>query len=307
MPRVIPPENLGCPPFRALTFDSLGLIKVTEARGQERGIPTVVNTWGEMNASRSVLAASIDDRLRNPLLAVARKDGNVEVINPCNGDLHFSYSVFGDDGCSPEDNEISALHLFRKKIDDQTERSCTLLTCTKKGDVSLRSVKFPDAHGNSTDDASPKTWKACGSGEILVGKVDGSENFSLFGGKRVEANIWDLEQCTKIWSAKCPPKNNLGIFTPTWFTSATFLSKDDHRKFVTGTKSHQVNISSFFCQFEVCPDHSQLACAGDRSVFMTFLLNVDRSCPLISVRPLLHQLRKTQTVILSMSGMLLLT
>jgi ribosome biogenesis protein NSA1 len=108
--------------------------------------------------------------------------------------------------------------------------------------VSLRSVKFPDAHGNSTDDASPKTWKACGSGEILVGKVDGSENFSLFGGKRVEANIWDLEQCTKIWSAKCPPKNNLGIFTPTWFTSATFLSKDDHRKFVTGTKSHQVRL-----------------------------------------------------------------
>lgn len=61
-------------------------------------------------------------------------------------------------------------------------RSCTLLTCTKKGDVSLRSVKFPDEHGDSMDDASPKTWKACGSGEILVGKVDGSENFSLFGG-----------------------------------------------------------------------------------------------------------------------------
>lgn len=27
MPRIIPPENLGCPPIRALTFDSLGLIK----------------------------------------------------------------------------------------------------------------------------------------------------------------------------------------------------------------------------------------------------------------------------------------
>ncbi|XP_010478294.1 PREDICTED: WD repeat-containing protein 74 [Camelina sativa] len=242
MPRIFPPENLGCPPIRALTFDSLGLIKVTEARGKERGTPTVVNTWGEMNASRTVLAASIDDRLRNPLLAVARKDGNVEILNPCNGDLHFAYSVYGDDGCSPEDNEISALHLFRKKIDDQAERSCKLLTCTKKGDVSLRSVKFPDAHSDSTDDASPTTWKACGSGEILVGKVDGSENFSLFGGRRVEATIWDLEQCTKIWSAKSPPKDNLGIFTPTWFTSATFLSKDDHRKFVTGTKSHQVRL-----------------------------------------------------------------
>uniref|UniRef100_A0A1J3GUY3 WD repeat-containing protein 74 n=1 Tax=Noccaea caerulescens TaxID=107243 RepID=A0A1J3GUY3_NOCCA len=238
MPRIITNESYGCPPIRALTFDSLGLIKVTEARGKERGTPSVVNTWGEMNASRSVLAASMDDRPNNPLLAVARKDGNVEVLNPCNGDLHFAYSVFGDDGCSPEDDEISGLHLFRKQIDDQAERSCTLLTCTRKGDVSLRSVTFPD----TTDDAAPKSWKACGFGELLFGKVDGSENFGLFGGKRVEANIWDLEQCTKIWSAKSPPKDNLGIFTPTWFTCAAFLSNEDHRKFVTGTKSHQVRL-----------------------------------------------------------------
>ncbi|ESQ33938.1 hypothetical protein EUTSA_v10007651mg [Eutrema salsugineum] len=242
MPRIITNETYGCPPIRALTFDSLGLIKVTEARGKERGTPTVVNTWGETNASRCVLAASIDDRLSNPLLAVARKDGSVEVLNPCNGDLHFAYSVFGDDGSSPEDDEISGLHLFRKQSDYQAERSCSLLTCTKKGDVSLRSVKFPDAHADSTDDAAPKTWKACGSGELLVGKVDGSENFGLFGGKRVEVNIWDLEQCTKIWSAKSPPKDNLGIFTPTWFTCAAFLSNEDHRKFVTGTKSHQVRL-----------------------------------------------------------------
>nr|VDD06277.1 unnamed protein product [Brassica rapa] len=240
MPRVITNETYGCPPIRALTFDSLGLIKVTEARGKERGTPTVVNTWGEMNASRSVLASSMDDRPSNPLLAVARKDGNVEVLNPCNGDLHFAYPLFGDDGCSPEDDEVSGLHLFRKQKDDQAERSCTLLTCTKKGDVSLRTVKFPDARDDSIDDTAPKTWKACGSGEVLVGKVDGSENFGLFGGKRVEVNIWDLEQCTKIWSAKSPPKDNLGIFTPTWFTCAAFLSNEDHRKFATGTKSHQV-------------------------------------------------------------------
>ncbi|CAH8389559.1 unnamed protein product [Eruca vesicaria subsp. sativa] len=266
MPRVISDETYGCPAIRALTFDSLGLIKVTEARGKERGTPTVVNTWGEMNASRSVLAASMDDRSSNPLLAVARKDGNVEVLNPCNGDLHFAYSVFGDDGSSPEDDEISGLHLFRKQKEDHVERSCTLLTCMKKGDVNLRTVQFPDAPADSADDAAPKTWKACGSGELLFGKVDGTENFGLFGGKRVEVNIWDLEQCTKIWSAKSvsffcyqkplpsvnvssnqsllgqPPKDNLGIFTPTWFTCAAFMSNDDHRKFVTGTKSHQVRL-----------------------------------------------------------------
>ena len=40
---------------------------MTEARGKERGTPTVVNSWGEMNTSRSVLAASMDDRLNNPV------------------------------------------------------------------------------------------------------------------------------------------------------------------------------------------------------------------------------------------------
>lgn len=91
--------------------------------------------------------------------------------------------------------------------------------------------------------------------------------------------MWDLDKCEKIWTAKPvshfiifehiflekndyslyflkyflvpsiyfllilslqPPKNSLGIFTPTWFTSAAFLSIDDHRKFVAGTNDHQV-------------------------------------------------------------------
>lgn len=44
-----------------------------------------------------------------------------------------------------------------------------------------------------------------------------------------------------------PPKNSLDIFTPTWFTSSTFLDKDDHRKFVAGTNFHQVNFNSITC------------------------------------------------------------
>lgn len=48
-----------------------------------------------------------------------------------------------------------------------------------------------------------------------------------------------------------PPKNSLGIFTPTWFTSATFLSKDDHRKFVAGTNNHQVILINGILLFDV--------------------------------------------------------
>jgi ribosome biogenesis protein NSA1 len=43
-----------------------------------------------------------------------------------------------------------------------------------------------------------------------------------------------------------PAKNSLGIFTPTWFTSVSYLSKDDHRKFVAGTNNHQVILISVF-------------------------------------------------------------
>ncbi|XP_065032244.1 uncharacterized protein LOC135658711 [Musa acuminata AAA Group] len=54
--------------------------------------------------------------------------------------------------------------------------------------------------------------------------------------------MWDLGKCSKIWSAKSPPSNRLGIFSPTWFTAATFLSEDDHRKVVAGTINHQIRL-----------------------------------------------------------------
>ncbi|KAE8658318.1 mitochondrial pyruvate carrier 1-like [Hibiscus syriacus] len=90
------------------------------------------------------------------------------------------------------------------------------------------------------DSGAPKTWNVCASGNISFSEVDGSESYALIW-RGVEVNMWDLEKCTKIWAAKPPPPNSLGIFTPTWFTSATFLSKD-HRKVVAGTNNHQVRL-----------------------------------------------------------------
>ncbi|XP_010540526.1 PREDICTED: WD repeat-containing protein 74-like [Tarenaya hassleriana] len=248
MPRTTTVDCPGCPPLRALTFDSLGLTKVIEARGSERGTAAVVDRWGDPDSSRCVLAASVDDRHKDPLLAVARKNGSIEVLNPLNGDLHFAFSVSGDDGCQSEDDEVTGLHLFRNHRVDQENRVCRLLTCKKKGDVSIRSINFANGHEDSMDNTSPECWKACGSGELSFGKVDGSENFALFGGKRVEVNMWDLDNSAKIWTAKSPAKNSLGIFTPTWFTSATFLSDDSHHKFAAGTNSHQVRVYDISAQ-----------------------------------------------------------
>ncbi|GAB2289407.1 hypothetical protein Dimus_023717 [Dionaea muscipula] len=241
MPRTTTLECPGCPPIRALTFDSLGLVKVIEARDKEVGIPKVVERWGEPDFSKGILAASIDDSKSNPLLALARKNGMIEVLSPMNGQLSFSISREAEAVTSLEDDPIAGLHLFKRQRREPSLRSCTLLTCTTKGDACLRSMEVP----NTVDDVSAgpsETWRVCNSGNIYCSKVDGAERHFIVGGKGVEVNMWDLENKSKIWTSKSPPKNNLGIFTPTWFTSMTFLSKDDHRKFVAGTNNYEVRL-----------------------------------------------------------------
>ncbi|KAG8638717.1 WD repeat-containing protein 74 isoform X2 [Manihot esculenta] len=238
MPRTTTVECAGCPPLRALTFDTLGLIKVVESRG-DRGIPQVVERWGNPDASKCVLAVSLDDSKKDPLLAVARKSGVIEVLNPLNGEIDVSISNVGDAGAQPEDDAVVGLHFLKRQ---RLSGSCTLLTCTTKGNASMRCIEVTGLTADNASTGASRTWKVCASGNILCSELDGNENYALFGGKAVEVNLWDLEKCSKIWTAKPPPKNSLGIFTPTWFTSATFLTNDDHRKFAAGTNSHQVRL-----------------------------------------------------------------
>ncbi|XP_042031372.1 WD repeat-containing protein 74-like [Salvia splendens] len=245
MPRTTTVESSSCPPLRALTFDVLGLIKVVEARGGQNGdAAKVVERWGEPDASKCVLSASILDRESHPLIGIARKSGSVEIISAINGDLQVQIP----DLCQPEDDSIVGVHLLQKHKSDSSSRSCTLLASTTKGHVRMESVKLGKTPAKSVRDPSPTVWNVCGSGNILCSKVSEDENHALFGGKGIEVNLWDLHKLEKIWTAKSPPKDSLGIFTPTWFTCATFLSKDDHRKFVAGTNSHQVRLYDISAQ-----------------------------------------------------------
>ncbi|XP_010276465.1 PREDICTED: WD repeat-containing protein DDB_G0290555 isoform X2 [Nelumbo nucifera] len=247
MPRTSTVECPGCPPIRALTFDVLGLVKVVESRGKQ-GIPKVIERWGEPDSSRCVLAASINDRKDDPLLAVARKNGLIEVLNPLNGDALVTITKGGDGGLHvPEDDPIAGLHLLKKGRLESSSRLFTLLTCTKKGNASLKSIGITNSLSGSLC-TSPKTWSISAVGEIFCSAVDGSENHALFGGKGVEINVWDLDKSSKIWTARSPPKNSLDIFTPTWFTAATFLDKEDHRKIVAGTNNHQVRLYDISAQ-----------------------------------------------------------
>ncbi|VFR00950.1 unnamed protein product [Cuscuta campestris] len=249
MPRTITYESPGCPRLRALTSDVLGLIKVVQARGGEREeAPAVVERWGDPDPSRHVLATSIIDRECDPLLGVARKNGMIEVLSSINGDVRLTVPSSSESSKASGDDAIVALHLFRKQRLESSLRSCTLFTCTIKGHASIRSVEIPESLGDSTSEAPLTTWDAHALGTILCSKVDNSENYALFGGKGVEINVWDLEKGCKVWAAKPLPTNSIGIFTPAWFTSATFLSKDDHRKIIGGTNGHQVRLYDISAQ-----------------------------------------------------------
>lgn len=247
MPRATTVECPGCPPLRALTLDTLGLIKVIESR-EKQGGPKVVDRWGEPDSTKSVNAVSLIDRKSNPLLAVARKNGQIEVLSPVTGVSLATISNANDLDLQSEENNVIGLHLFANQNLEFESRAYNLLTCTGKGNASIRSLEVPDSATGSSSIDSSKTWNVCNSGNVLCCKVDKNEKFALFGGKGVEVNIWDLDNCTKIWNAKSPPKNSLDIFTPTWFTSVSYLSKDDHRKFVAGTNNHQVRLYDISAQ-----------------------------------------------------------
>lgn len=208
----------------------------------------MVERWGDPDATNCVLSASILDRESDPLVGIARKSGSVDILSAINGDIRAHVPEICQAAASPEDEAIIGVHLLQKHKSVSSSRSCTLLASTSKGHARMESMELGKTQAEFVRDPSPTVWNVCGSGNILFSKVNGNEDYALFGGKGVAVNIWDINECVKIWNAKSPPKDNLGIFTPTWFTSATFLSKDDHRKFVAGTNSHQVRLYDISAQ-----------------------------------------------------------
>ncbi|PKA62495.1 hypothetical protein AXF42_Ash009382 [Apostasia shenzhenica] len=247
MPRTTTVECPGCPPLRALTADVLGLVKVVEARGKD-GTPKVVDTWGSPDASRCVLATSFADRQTNPLLAVARKNGVIELLNPLNGDIVAApgLSELGLPSHSPEEDTVVGLHLFKTRIADLFSGLSVILICTEKGKACLRHVQMDASDPGCVD--SLKNLVVSTAGKVTCSSVDSKENYALFGGKRIELNLWDLASCNRIWTSKQPHANSLGIFSHTCFTAATFLSKEDNRKIIAGTNNYQIRLYDISAQ-----------------------------------------------------------
>ncbi|ONM57568.1 Transducin/WD40 repeat-like superfamily protein [Zea mays] len=202
MPRTTVLESPGCPPLRALTTDILGLVKVVEAHARPAGAAKVVETWGAPDASCAIVAASLADRATDPVLAVARMNGVVELLNPLNGDTLAAVKAVGpapNDG-GAEGDPLTALHLFTRQASDSILG--TFLACTEQGKASIRSITKENAASGSHIEPSA-TWDVCGGANVQFCSVDHGENYVMFGGKdqhsRPQAPI--KEGCDRLGKA----------------------------------------------------------------------------------------------------------
>ncbi|XP_020587244.1 WD repeat-containing protein DDB_G0290555 isoform X2 [Phalaenopsis equestris] len=113
----------------------------------------------------------------------------------------------------------------------------------ERGKICLRSIPLNEASLGAS-----ANWGLSPAGKVVCSSVDSKEKYALFGGKGMELNMWDLESFTRIWTSKLPPVNILGIFSPTCFTAAAYLSKEDHRKIVAGTNNYQIRLYDISAQ-----------------------------------------------------------
>eukprot|EP00252_Welwitschia_mirabilis_P022640 TRINITY_DN6186_c0_g1_i1.p1 TRINITY_DN6186_c0_g1~~TRINITY_DN6186_c0_g1_i1.p1 ORF type:complete len:406 (+),score=87.04 TRINITY_DN6186_c0_g1_i1:155-1372(+) len=234
MPRVYAGDVPPCPPLRAISFDALGLIKAIEVN-EEKKIPEVVGTWGKPDSRSAVLVAHLSEDHEQPVLGVARKNNAVDFLHPSNGTLLSSTSI---DSEAP----VVGLHVFGKA------RPNNFLACTEKGNAIIKSFLKVDDSIPATPLDTSSSWQISNSGSVLCCRVDGTEKFAAFGGKGIEVHTWDVEKCKRIWTAKAPPPDSLGLFPPPFVTAVTFLTKDDHRKIVIGTGQYQIRLYDIAAQ-----------------------------------------------------------
>lgn len=248
MPRTDSNPSPGCPPFRAFCFDSLGLIKVLESPAG-KGHPQVVARWGDPDPRRAVLSASLSSDAF-PVLAVARRDHTVELLDPCNGAscAEVSVSTASTEEMKSTSSAMVGVHLFG--ADNMGVR--TILTCTEEGDATLQHIDLEETMPGGCHsivhngfNKLPERWRVCSAGSILCLRVDGSEKYAAAGGSGVDVNLWNLENHSKIWEAKAPQRDSTGLWLRPFVTAAAFLEKD-HRKLVVGTGHHQIRL------YDVC-------------------------------------------------------
>ncbi|PRQ31949.1 putative transcription factor WD40-like family [Rosa chinensis] len=221
---------LGLPtPLRCLTFNASGQITVINV--DKEGDP-IVRVLREADAdpdpSKGVVAASLDSKRHK--LAVARKDGTVDLLNPHTGDVYCHNILVSD--IQRGEGDIVGLHI---RANYSTKRSCNILTCTTKGRVHILSLNQDGSHKKRNE------WNVNSQGRTHFCQMDATEDYFVFGGSPDALSVWKVEEC--IWKLE-DPKNK--CVRETFFTCATFM-EDNEETLVAGNNMHEVVVYDTKC------------------------------------------------------------
>ncbi|KAL6520056.1 hypothetical protein OROHE_017199 [Orobanche hederae] len=135
-----------------LRFDEHGVIKVIKVGVNIHGVAYVVETWGDPDPSKSVVAASLVD--------------NIEFYHPCSGEIYFTKSK--------SNKSVARICLFHK---DNSESSFSLY---KRRPCESRIYKGIE---KNIRPLKVKEYDVADNSEISCFPVYKKEKYSLFGGK----------------------------------------------------------------------------------------------------------------------------
>lgn len=182
------PDAVKAEPLLVHVASATGLVKLIDVAGTSS---TLVHGKARADADAVALSAG---RTRDELL-VATRDGHVLLLGT-NGEVHVRVSGFAS-------NVAGAVLV-------DSASGLALLCCTEAGRVSVFTLSG-DAVERRAEDAHA-TWAV----DAPVERIAACAHVLAVGGKANRLALWDLTTQTRVYRARNPPDNWLGMSVPTW-------------------------------------------------------------------------------------------
>eukprot|EP00899_Mesostigma_viride_P028022 jgi/Mesvir1/8404/Mv12645-RA.1 len=238
-------------PVRLFASDEVGQLKVVESLAGVQ--PTVAAKRGGVNRPHAIQAFSLDSG-PGGLLAVARADGVVELLDPVSlarrayQPAHAPKPSAADKegpagrapapAPAPAGNAISAEQARQltgvslvRTAGAGAEAPAILVSCTKGGAARV-CTPFVQAQERDAGGAA-----AAEGGGALSWRCKG-----------LDVSLWDIERGVQTHTAKNVKPDHLGLVKPTWVTCLDFLDASSPLNLVAGTAHGEVRVYDFRAQ-----------------------------------------------------------
>jgi len=237
-------SNMAAPgSLRIFAGDEMGFVKTIFSEDSEQvALATMVTRWGEGQRRLSADCICVPEAsgstsdysssaLMRSLLAVARANGSLEILNSLTGDMMASFS-----NIQGTRDPYAGLHMFTNNAE-----KVTLLSCTQGGTMRISEAELGDSCASLEEKTS---WKVVAPVSCM--RATSQMNTIAVGGEGRVLALWDAETQKLKFRTKVPDPDFLGLRPKPHVSSLAFLNSDDENKVLVagpgqvGTSKHKV-------------------------------------------------------------------